>query len=85
MGAGTISEFRTKSPGVLAAGYAFMAICTVCVGLRFFTRWFTRVGLKADDWCLFFGYILFLVTSGLLTKGRLYSPMIEIEDALTRR
>ena len=44
-------------------------LATICVALRFFVRVRTKVGVSWDDWWIFIGLLLTLLTGGLIIWG----------------
>lgn len=44
-------------------------LASICVALRFFVRVRTKVGVSWDDWWIFIGLLLTLLTGGLIIWG----------------
>ncbi|KAK3936346.1 hypothetical protein QBC46DRAFT_395292 [Diplogelasinospora grovesii] len=53
---------------------AVIALAVVSVALRFYTRIFTRQGLKWDDWLIFVAVVATLATAVLLLWGNAVDP-----------
>lgn len=53
----------------LAVSGLVIALAVVATGLRFYTRIFTRSGLKSDDWTIFAAVFLTLATAAVTLTG----------------
>ncbi|KAL7622912.1 hypothetical protein AAE478_006591 [Parahypoxylon ruwenzoriense] len=51
-----------------------IVVAVISVALRFYTRVFTRAGLKADDWLILLAVVATLLTAVLLLWGTAISP-----------
>ncbi|KAI8959583.1 hypothetical protein F5Y11DRAFT_359093 [Daldinia sp. FL1419] len=58
----------------LAVSGVIIALATMSVALRFYTRKFTRLGLKADDWLIMAAVVAALATAALLLWGNSVDP-----------
>ena len=65
----------------LVLGGLIIVLAIITVGLRFYTRLFTKQGIKWDDWLILAAVTTTLVTAGLLVWGmmKLYSPSLQRE------
>jgi hypothetical protein len=58
-----------ESDATLAVSALVIALAVLSSGLRFYTRIFTKAGLKADDWMILAAVISTLATAALLLAG----------------
>jgi hypothetical protein len=58
-----------ESNATLAVSGLVIALAVVSVGLRFYTRIFTKSGLKADDWSIFSAVLFTLATAAVTLVG----------------
>lgn len=59
-----------ESNATLAVSGLVIALAAVSVGLRFYTRIFTKSGLKADDWSIFCAVLFTLATAAITLAGK---------------
>ncbi|KAF1977223.1 hypothetical protein BU23DRAFT_436533, partial [Bimuria novae-zelandiae CBS 107.79] len=58
----------------LAVSGLVIALAVVSTGLRFYTRIFTKSGLKADDWAIFSAVLFTLATAAITLTANSISP-----------
>jgi heme/copper-type cytochrome/quinol oxidase subunit 4 len=58
-----------ESNATLAVSGLVIALAVVSVGLRFYTRIFTKSGLKADDWSILSAVLFTLATAAVTLVG----------------
>lgn len=63
-----------ESDATLAVSGLVIALAAVSVGLRFYTRIFTKSGLKADDWSIFAAVVFTLATAAVTLAGTYHLP-----------
>ena len=61
-----MSDSNTSQTATLVVGGAIIVIAIITVGLRFYTRISTKLGLWWDDWLIFLAGLTTLVTAILL-------------------
>ena len=63
-----------EGTGTLVASALVTGFAIVAVALRFYVRMRLKVGVAWDDWSIFIGLVLTLITAGLLVWGTYISP-----------
>ncbi|KAJ4290835.1 hypothetical protein N0V90_010030 [Kalmusia sp. IMI 367209] len=71
---GVAQEKSGESNATLAVSGLVIALAVVSVGLRFYTRIFTKSGLKSDDWLIFSAVLFTLATAAILLAGNSIAP-----------
>lgn len=65
-----VEQQKTQASNTtLAVSGLIIALAVVSVGLRFYTRIFTKSGLKADDWSIFSAVLFTLATAVVTLVG----------------
>lgn len=65
----------SEGTGTLVASAVITGFAIVAVALRFYVRMRLKVGVAWDDWSIFAGLVLSLITAGLLVWGTYISPL----------
>jgi hypothetical protein len=60
------SQATGQSKSTLIVSCIVISLAVVSVGLRFYTRIFTKTGLKADDWSIF-SAVFFALSTAVIT------------------
>lgn len=72
------SQQQHSENATLALSGLVIALAVVSTGLRFYTRMFTRSGLKADDWTMF-AAVLFTLATAAVTLAGSYSTCLSVQ------
>ncbi|OTA95111.1 hypothetical protein M434DRAFT_29146 [Hypoxylon sp. CO27-5] len=67
-------QIQDDESGSRGASALVIILCVISVALRFYTRTFTRAGLKADDWLILVAVVGTLLTAALLIWGNTIYP-----------
>jgi len=65
----SVPEMHRESDATFAGSGVVIALAVVSVGLRFYTRIFTRSGLHSDDWLILAAVAFALATAAILLAG----------------
>ncbi|KAI0531613.1 hypothetical protein GGR58DRAFT_493084 [Xylaria digitata] len=66
----TQSQSGSDGDATLGVSGLVITLAVMFVALRFYTRIFTRQGLRWDDWLILIAVITTLVTAALLSHGQ---------------
>ena len=70
-----ITGSDSASDATMAVSGLVIALAVMSVALRFYTRIFTRQGIKSDDWMMLAAVVTTLLTAALLLWGNAVNPI----------